>query len=308
MIAPKDKTRKGKASPVARSPRSLRGVIWPIGGILAIIVGAAVYMMPDERVGSTDEPKRRGYIAESKPILLTNDVERSSEQQTGNTDEKDTIVDDGSQWRSYNLPWLEGGHLEKMYTNGIDQIVEIIRTPDGKKHELIRPRDEEELFVGVDQLLLMAQDLINGGPPLPIPSGNMDKDFYDAIDNHPIKINQTDTAELKQLKEDLITMRSEVLDAIKEGDTSFEKILSEHEDAVNEDRHVRRDLQKELNELVAQGDLDAAEEFYEKMNKALEQMGFSPLRMPLTEEEKLLKREDKVYNREIRRNRKDQDL
>lgn len=124
-------------------------------------------------------------------------------------------------------------------------------------------------------------------PPMPIP-GNAGKKFLESLDT-PIEILDTDSDEICRMKEAVIVARAQIKQMMDEGQ-SFEAILADHYRLTEENTRIRRDAQKELDAIHAQGDAKGAEKYRRTIDLALQQMGIDPLDEPMTNAEKKRKR------------------
>ena len=296
---------ENKAIHHEKGPRWMRGIFASLL-VVAFSTAALWLFWQDNSLSATEKKtiKPISRINQAKRVFSTNGVAKVDRQLPP---EKKVVggtkAADGSTWESYNLPWLKGGKLDRIFTNGIGQVVEVIKTPDGKKHELIRPPMEDVFDNVADQMLAMSLDAGPGGMvPMPI-SGNLDSEFKDAL-SRPIEIKDTDSDEVKRIKEGVIALREQMQEAMKSG-RSFNEVLSEHQNLANENAEIRLNAQQELNEIAARGDKEDAEVYLQAVNQTLAQMGAAPITMPLTEEEKAVKREEKLRRRDERRKEKE---
>ena len=124
-------------------------------------------------------------------------------------------------------------------------------------------------------------------PPMPIP-GNAGKKFLESLET-PIEILDTDSDEICRMKEAVIVARAQIKQMMDEGQ-SFEAILADHYRLTEENTRIRRDAQKELDAIHAQGDAKGAEKYRRTIDLALQQMGIDPLDEPMTNAEKKRKR------------------
>ena len=124
-------------------------------------------------------------------------------------------------------------------------------------------------------------------PPMPIP-GNAGKKFLESLET-PIEILDTDSDDICRMKEAVIVARAQIKQMMDEGQ-SFEAILADHYKLTEENARIRRDAQKELDAIHAQGDAKGAEKYRRTIDLALQQMGIDPLDEPMTNAEKKRKR------------------
>lgn len=170
-------------------------------------------------------------------------------------------------------------------TNGIGKIIERFRTADGKSHMVVG--HVQPTFVEPsDQLLAMAMSgrTDGTGAPPPIPGGVSDAQFRESLKT-PIVINDDDSDAVKAMKQNVIDARAAMLERLNNGE-SVDSVLADHHKLAMENDKIRRDCQKELNDIVASGDMEGAKKYQLQMSLALQQMGIAELRMPMTAEEK----------------------
>lgn len=114
-------------------------------------------------------------------------------------------------------------------------------------------------------------------PPLP-DMGDLDKAFKEAI-KAPIVITDKDDAQTREKKEAVKALRLEIADLLAQG-YSVKQIFAEQNTLRQKNIELRRGLQAELNKIWASGDKDGAQDYFDRMNKALDAHGVVPLVMP----------------------------
>ena len=155
---------------------------------------------------------------------------------------------------------------------------------------------QERIFKDSTDTLIASylQQPVHGILPPPVPmTANAGERFLRSLEN-PIVINDTDSEEVRVLKESVIVARAQIKE-LMDGGATFEEILSEHRKLAEENLRIRRNAQKELNEIFNTGDFDGATRYKKAIDIALGQMGIEPLDKPLTKEER---RERKRLRRE----------
>ncbi len=164
-------------------------------------------------------------------------------------------------------------------TNADGSVLERFRTADGKiRSKQSAPRSVFEN--SSDQLIAMAIHGANspvGMPPMPI-SDSAEKDFVESL-KKPIVINPDDSEEIKQLKQSVMEVRTQIDQMMKEG-KSFKDIMRDHQALVNDNASIRKDVVKGVNEFIERGDQEGAQMYLEKANAALGEMGIAPVDMP----------------------------
>lgn len=170
-------------------------------------------------------------------------------------------------------------------TNADGSVLERFRTADGKTRS--RQSAPKAVFDNAsDQLIAMAvQGAASGGsmPPMPV-SRNADAEFKASLEK-PIGIEPGDSEEIKALKHAVMETRKQILELMSEG-KSFEEVMQEHRELVNNNATVRNEVTTELKRLLEEGDFDGAEQFREKANALLIGFGADPVEMPMTREER----------------------
>jgi hypothetical protein len=183
-------------------------------------------------------------------------------------------------------------------TNADGTVVERIRTDDGKLHSKVYSVAEPVFTSGTDQLLAMAVAGDADGPPMPAVTKADEQRFLESL-KKPIEILETDTPDVRALKEKVIQARADMVELLAQG-RSFADVLAEHQKLQAENAAVRRDVAKELRSLMDSGDTAAALEYRKRMNAALEQMGIAPLTTAITEEERAERAERRRASRKER--------
>jgi hypothetical protein len=173
------------------------------------------------------------------------------------------------------FPYTDGRKVIKTKTNQWIA-VDICIMPNGVRRK-VRRNVSKQLFSSVtDQVLLQA--ISTGGdevgPPIPF-SEDMEEDFTESL-KKPIVINEDDTPEQKELKEQVIAAREAVIDHINNGRSFFDAV-NEHIAAQASNQSARETVMDAVEELKANGESDLIEKYLEESNKILENMGASPI-------------------------------
>ena len=172
--------------------------------------------------------------------------------------------------------------------------VERIWTSDGNRHRIDTPLFPPDGFGGpTDQLLQMATGAA-GGPPIPVAPG-MDKEFAKAMEKK-IEIYPSDTDAVKEMKRQVIEAREQVAEMIKNGST-LKDILEENQKIARENKEILSKAQKELDAIMESGDVEGAKKYHTTMDLALQQMGITGLRKPMTKEEKAAAKEESLQRK-----------
>ena len=184
-------------------------------------------------------------------------------------------------------------------TNADGTVVERIRTDDGKLHSKVYSVADPVFNSSTDQLLAMAVDGDGNGPPMPGVTKDDEKRFLESL-KRPIEILDTDTPDVRALKEKVMQAREDMVTLLSQG-RGFAEVLAEHRKMQEENAGVRREVAAELRSLVESGDTAGALEYRKRMNAALEQMGIKPLSTAITEEERAERKERRRASRKERR-------
>lgn len=162
-------------------------------------------------------------------------------------------------------------------TNGT-LIVETFYTSDGKKHKYYHDEREKALPSGADQILaMMTANNGYGAPPLPSVS-DFESDFGDALKNE-IVIKESDTKEVREIKERVIAARKELLELTAEGHSAND-VLREWQAMQEDNATVRLEAVSKVRELLAEGDREGAKELCNQYNAVLERAGIMPIELP----------------------------
>jgi len=166
----------------------------------------------------------------------------------------------------------------RVITNGT-LVVETFVTTDGKVHKYYHDERENVLPSAADQVLAMmtAPDDGFGAPPLPH-IDNFEDAFGDALQKE-IVVNESDSAEVKALKERVIAARKELLDLMAQG-VNANDVVAEYKRTQEDNATIRFDAAKGVRELLDAGDIDAAKELCAKYNEVLERANMMPIEIP----------------------------
>lgn len=137
-----------------------------------------------------------------------------------------------------------------------------------------------------DQILALIASVKPGAdmPPLPAMGAEMDAAFANAVAT-PIKINESDSEEVKELKQRVMETRRQMAELIGEG-KSFSQIVAEHQDLVQFSSTERTKAIREIQSYIAEGDEESARLYRDKINAAFESMGIDQINMAIGEQEK----------------------
>ena len=163
-------------------------------------------------------------------------------------------------------------------TNQNGRVIEEIITKDGRKHRIFH--DPKPIFdFASDQLLAMALSMRPGQEIAPLPiDDSIEKDFFESLKT-PITISEDDSDAIKQLKQDVIAARQAALEMTRQGMT-FREILTEHQRLHNNNAATTLEAQRMVDELIAAGDVDLAQDFARKVNSQFGEKGLAPVIVP----------------------------
>ena len=126
-----------------------------------------------------------------------------------------------------------------------------------------------------DQLLAMALSSDDSAmPPLPIGS-SADTDFRKSLET-PIEVLDSDSPEVRALKENIAEARAEMSRMLAKGYT-VQEVLAERSKLVAENSEIRRNAERELRAIEESGDMESARKYANSVNAALQQMGIRPI-------------------------------
>ncbi len=165
--------------------------------------------------------------------------------------------------------------LAQAETNAMGYVIEDFVLPDGSEMRRITP-PKPVWDNAADQLIAMAVSIEPGVEAPPLPVGVSDREFLQAL-KKPIIINSSDSAELQRLKRQVRDARNEILEVMAKTGKTFEDVLNEHRDAMNEGTALWRTAQetyKSVRETATKEELD---EYTAKVNAYLEECGVRPL-------------------------------
>jgi hypothetical protein len=193
---------------------------------------------------------------------------------------------------------------EATTNNGV--IVERLRTEDGKIHSIVSDAATPVFEHPTDEILasLPPADGTSASPPPPsVP--DLDKRFAESLKTE-IKILDTDTDDIRAMKQAVIELRAEAKKLLDQG-LSMDEVLREHRRLAEENESMRRNVLVELKKMIAAGDESMALEYRKCANAALEQMGIAPVTMAVTADEKAERAEGRRERARERRKARESD-
>ena len=163
-------------------------------------------------------------------------------------------------------------------TNRDGAVVERLRLADGRLVKAVR-LPEPVFRRPSDQLIAMALSAEPGVavPPLPI-GPDAERSFQDSL-SEPIMVLDSDTPEVRELKERVLEARTQIEEIIRNGG-SFREALEEHVRASGRIADRRAEVARMAQEVRAEGGEAEAKVFTERANAMLEVDGVPPIPVP----------------------------
>ena len=243
-----------------------------LAGCLMAICVVLFFMMraTDETTGQPQESKNK-----------TTRLRNTDRKQRASIDRENRPATNSIEVHRASVPTQREYTVVSAITNG-GQIVERRRGSDGKFYKVIRYNKPIFEFASDRTLsMLTSGDGINAPPPMPMIQGeNLEASFVESL-KKPIVINDDDPEDIVRLKERIINAREDV-DALMKQGMGFNEIVAEYQRQMRDYGNLRHELQKELNRIAEEGDMEGARAYHEKMNEQLKGMGIAELEMPLS--------------------------
>lgn len=173
------------------------------------------------------------------------------------------------------FPYTDGRKVIEMRTNKW-MAVDICIMPDGARRKVRRNVSKQLFKHATDQILMQA--LATGGdevgPPIPF-SADMEDDFKESLKT-PIVIDPDDTPQQREIKEQVIAARQIIKEALAQGRTFYDAV-NDHIAAQADNQSARGAVVDAVEQLKQGGESDLIEDYLEKANQVLENMGASPI-------------------------------
>ena len=260
---PKDKRQK-------QTKKSHVGFYSVLAVLCAVVAVCGYFLFWLKEQSAVDERPRpkKATREEPKPVVRTSKDSPAANQ----SDATNSVPQARETWLGREVK------EHRVLTNGT-LVVETFVTTDGKVHKYYHDERENILPSAADQMLALitAPDDGFGAPPLPM-VGNFENEFGDAIKKE-IVIEESDSAEIKALKERVIAARKELLDLMAQG-VKANDVVAEYKREQEDNATIRFDAAKGVRELLDAGDIDAAKELCAKYNEILERANIMPLEIP----------------------------
>lgn len=167
---------------------------------------------------------------------------------------------------------------ENIRTNSSGAVIEKLTLADGRKISKIHP--PKPLFDNpADQVIALAISTKPGQsmPPLPDIS-NIDKDFADSL-LAPIKINDDDSDDVKELKAMVLETKAYLIEEVKNGGSVYEALMAHQKEMETiADSHLM--AIQEFQKIKAEDGLEMAREFAERVNGSFRIRGIPEIPVP----------------------------
>ena len=266
-----------KPKVTAKKPSPIRGIV--AGALICVLaIGAYfVFFSGSEKAQKEVVEKRPTKI---KQVTPTPAPKKAVAKPVANLEEH--IGKDGKPLQKIGNKW--GKRLSSV-TNRNGYVTEEWELENGKHLEnFISPPPVFDN--AADQILALIASVKPGAdmPPLPAMGAEMDAAFANAVAT-PIKINESDSEEVKELKQRVMETRRQMAELIGEG-KSFSQIVAEHQDLVQFSSTERTKAIREIQSYIAEGDEESARLYRDKINAAFESMGIDQINMAIGEQEK----------------------
>lgn len=275
----------GAPKPVQKKPSAMRGVV--AGLVVAALAAACVLVF----MGKGEKPVGK---SEKKPARVKEVKPRLSAKTEPAKDEQPLSV------ATTNVITRLKGESDRDYAKRVkrERMIE-----EAKK--AYQERIKTDPYTADDQLanMLSAFDDTSDHPPIPVTKG-MTKDFLKSL-GREIKIDDSDSDQVRRMKENIIAIRTEMKSLI-DGGATVEEIVSEQEKLMRENKSIRDEVMNEYKKILSSGDAEGARKYFITMDLAIQQMGISPLKMERTKEEKMAYALEKRAEREALKEQKEQ--
>ena len=271
---PRRKIRMDKAVYSGRTSRSSRVLYGGIVGIIVIAASIGVWLYLSS--GKTRPPTPR---ATTKTAVST--AQKASASQRSKPTAQFVPFNRVEAVSNPNARHYKGVEVvaSSATTNSIDgAIVERLKLADGRTVKVVtlpKPLFENPS----DQLIAMALSSQPGQSVAPMPvDANVEQAFLDSLLS-PIKINEDDPDNVKEIKANVIEARAYIADEVKAG-KSVREVLEAYQRQMNDiaDRHLM--AVQEMQKIKAEYGIEAAREFAVRVNEAFCARGVPEINVP----------------------------
>ena len=119
-------------------------------------------------------------------------------------------------------------------------------------------------------------------PPLPLDQ-NFEREFVASL-KEPIVIDDGDSEKVRELKMKVAQLRRELDERASQGEPMI-RILKDFQKDMAEDYKMRDELRLEVRKMIETDGREAAQQYCDKVNESLRQLGIKEIDMPMTPEE-----------------------
>lgn len=262
MIAPQQK--QGKP-PARKSGGKLPMCAVVLGLVVAVGVAAYLWMRPEPAGQPAKEAKRPARVAKPKATVPSKPTPKVEQKTQAKDPSK--MYEDGVEVVKYIVS-----------TNNSGAVTEKLTLADGRKIAKVHP--PKPVFDNpADQVIALAVSAKPGEsmPPLPNLNG-IDEDFAKSLLS-PIKINDDDSDQIKELKAKVIETKAYLVEEIKDGGSVVEA-LKAHQAEMERIADSRLMAIREMQKLQSEGDPEMAREFAEKVNESFRARGIPEIPVP----------------------------
>lgn len=230
---------------------------------LIIAISAVVYFCfvasSENKPKEERKYKSKGKIAEMAPAkpVITNKIHNV---EVVAAEDENKRYEDGVEVLSSTIT-----------TNANGIIVERLSLANGKKKKKVRP--PKPIFDFSSDDLIAAAISIKPGesmPPLPI-DRNIDKEFAQSLLS-PVRINDNDSDEIKEIKAKVIETRAYLAEEIKRGGTVYDALMA-HQAEVARISDGRLMAIQEMQKVKEEFGEDAANDFRSRVNESFRVRG-----------------------------------
>ena len=240
--------------PDAKKPKS-KVATWIVGAsVLIAALALAILWWPSE----TNEPSAPPATPQKRTLAETN------------TNTTAVVRTNAAQKAVAPLGYEDGVEILSLTarTNTAGAVIEKLRLADGTIKMKVSPKPP--LFENpCDQVIAMAISTKPGDamPPLPDLTG-IEQDFANSLLS-PIRINDDDSDEVKLIKEQVIEVRKELAQVVKNGGSVMEALLA-HQAEMNRIYASRLTAIQMMQRIQAESGIEAAQEFAGEVTRRFE--------------------------------------
>ena len=276
-VDPSQKTRRSTAKrPVGEARHSRKALRGVIAGFAVVAASIAVWHFISS---SAEKP------ADAEPVDNNLPAKTPIRQQAGATGAT-PVADEVAGSEKPNVRLYKGVAVvsSSATTNGVDgAIIERLRLADGRTVKVVslpKPLFENPS----DQLIAMALSSQTGQSVAPMPIDcNVEQEFLNSLLT-PIKINEDDTDNVKELKANVLEARAYIADEVKAG-KSVREVLEDYQRQMNNiaDHHLM--AVQEVQKIKTEYGIEEARKFAIRVNESLRARGIPEISVPKVDEE-----------------------